>query len=132
MFTYARFILFNESRLKGFLEFQSKDTSNSATSWTFLPNSVMRSGPLFVPVIPHLSLFVLEHFIDAGVEGRTREHGGDGIGQVQDSFKHRVHCLFNNKIQRNQAYHIYLVSRHFFTLHSPSNKLKEVELNTPR
>lgn len=54
-----------------------------------------------VTVTPHLSLLVLEHFIDAGVEGRAREHGGDGIGQVQDCFEYRVHCLLNNKIKRN-------------------------------
>lgn len=45
----------------------------------------------------HLSLLVLEHFIDAGVEGRTREHWGDGIGQVQDSFKNRIHCLIKGE-----------------------------------
>lgn len=47
--------------------------------------------------IPHLSLLVLEHFIDAGVEGRTREHGGDGVGQVQDCFKYRIHRLLTNQ-----------------------------------
>lgn len=36
----------------------------------------------------HLYLLVLEHFIDAGVKRRAREHGGDGIGKVQDGFKH--------------------------------------------
>lgn len=41
----------------------------------------------FCSTASHLSLFVLEHFIDAGVEGRARKHGGDWISQVQDCFE---------------------------------------------
>lgn len=58
---------------------------------------------MFCTTTPHLGLLVLEHFVDAGVKGRTGEHGGDGIGEVQDGFEYRVHCLFINKIQRNQS-----------------------------
>lgn len=37
--------------------------------------------------VSHLCLLVLKHFMNAGIEGGAREHGGDGIGQVQDCFK---------------------------------------------
>lgn len=52
----------------------------------------------FVPQ-SHLYLLVLKHFIDAGVKGRAREHGGDGIGKIQNCFKHRIHCLLNKELQ---------------------------------
>lgn len=43
--------------------------------------------------MPHLGLLVLEHFVDAGVEGGAGEHGGDGVGQVQHRLEDRVHGL---------------------------------------
>ena len=50
----------------------------------------------------HLSLLVQKHFVDAGVEGGAREHGGDGVGQVQHGLEHRVHGLRCKDIQGNQ------------------------------
>lgn len=37
--------------------------------------------------MPHLCLLVLEHFVDASIEGGAREHGGDGVGEVQHRFE---------------------------------------------
>jgi hypothetical protein len=50
-------------------------------------------------VTSDLSLLVQKHFVDAGVEGRAREHGGDGVGQVQHGLEHRVHGLKCKDIQ---------------------------------
>lgn len=51
--------------------------------------------------LSHLSLFVLEHLIDARVEGRTGKHGGDGIRQVQHSFKNGIHRLREHKPEKS-------------------------------
>lgn len=78
---------------------------------------------------PNLSLFVLEHFVDACVEGRTREHGGDGIGQIQDCFKYWIHSLLNNNTERNERF--YCFSFHQSNITS-FNILKMVELEVAR
>ena len=42
---------------------------------------------------PHLNLPVLEDAGDAAVEASPREHGSDGVGQVQHGPHHRHHVL---------------------------------------
>lgn len=41
----------------------------------------------------HLNLLVLEDSVDAAVEGRPREHGRDGVREVQHRLQHRSHAL---------------------------------------
>lgn len=41
----------------------------------------------------HLNLLVLEDSVDVAVEGRPREHGCDGVREVQHRLQHRSHAL---------------------------------------
>lgn len=41
----------------------------------------------------YLNLLILEDTVDAAVKGRAREHGGDGVREIQHRLQHRSHAL---------------------------------------
>lgn len=49
-----------------------------------------------------LNLFALEHIANAGVEGRTGEHGGDWVRQIQELLKHGCHFLPEKRTKKKK------------------------------
>lgn len=60
----------------------------------------------------HLNLLVLEDTVDAAVEGRPREHGGDRVREVQHRLQHRSHALGVKGRESNRS-HLGSLTRRF-------------------